>query len=250
MIEKSQLIDGIAINYLGALNDDSLLVVVGRSNYKKSSSSIDSLIRDLHKRGLSVCWFENRTTQTSKLLEDKFNRLTGNSHSAFFDNFPILGNSLRKLTKALILLAYPTRWSYFIQPFRNPNPIASNDLRKFLANLCSQKIYLLSHSAGGISSSLIEDERSVNKLICFGYPFQHPDRNEEPYRTAHLSSIQKPFLIIQGNNDEYGNTSSTIRYQLSPSIQIAPIESNHDYDNLPESEYTRCLELIKAFLDV
>lgn len=107
MIEKSQLIDGIAINYLGALNDDSLLVVVGRSNYKKSSSSIDSLIRDLHKRGLSVCWFENRTTQTSKLLEDKFNRLTGNSHSAFFDNFPILGNSLRKTYKSINLASVP-----------------------------------------------------------------------------------------------------------------------------------------------
>ena len=114
MAIKHTTIDGVVVGYLGSLDDHSLLIVVGRSNYKKSSSSLDSIIRDIHKQGLSVCWFETKAIQTAKLLDEKF---VNSGVSKYCGNNTFSGNILRKLVKAVILLGQPARWGYFIKVF-------------------------------------------------------------------------------------------------------------------------------------
>lgn len=248
MLVKHKSIDGMTLGYLGSLNDLSLIVVIGRSNYKKSSESLDALVKALHASGHSVCWFENRQTQTAKLLEDKFERLWGSRVSKFCKHNFLIGNLLRKTIKIFVLLAHPTRWGYFLTVFKNSNQRIANDLRKFLRHFPARRIYLFSHSAGGIVSSLAEAEDSVTKLVCFGYPFKHPDQDEEPSRTARLKKMIKPFLIIQGDQDEYGSAQDSKRYKLSSSISVVPIQAEHGYDNLSVSEYQKCLELLEKFL--
>lgn len=243
MLLKQKTLSGVTLSYLGSLSASPLIVVIGRSNYKKSSQSLDALVKELHSAGYSVCWFESRHTQTAKMLDEKFELLWR------FKTFgsSMISSSLRKLVKAAILLLHPKKWDYFFSAFINSNQSLANDLKKLLRNLPATDVYLLSHSAGGIVSSLVESEKSVKRLVCFGYPFKHPERDEEEIRTDHLDKLTKPFLIFQGNQDEYGSALDAKRYKLSSSICVVPIQTDHSYDKLSTAEFHRCLELLLNF---
>ncbi len=248
MIPAYQNIDDVSIGYLGSLEADCLIVVVGRSNYKKSSASLDALLKDLNQQGHSVCWFESRNTQTSKILDEEFERLFGFFVRDLCERLPRLGGALRKLTKGFLLLMRPSRWEFWVKCLKNNNQALANDLRTFLRRLPAKNVVLYSHSAGGIVCSLAASEPSVVKLICFGYPFKHPEKSEESSRTQHLAALQKPFLIIQGDEDEYGTAHDIKRYQLSATIKVESICSGHDYDGLDSVEYQRCFDLLQRFV--
>lgn len=248
MIPAYQNIDGVSIAYLGSLQADSLIVAVGRNNYKKSSASLDELLKDLHRQGHSVCWFESRNTQTSKLLDEEFEDLFGYLMGDFCLRSPRLGGSLRKLLKGALLLKRPSRWDFWFKCTKDNNQELAKDLRKFLRILPAKHVVLYAHSAGGIVCSLASSEPSVAKLICFGYPFKHPEKDEEKLRTQHLAALEKPFLIIQGDEDEYGTVDDIKRYRLSSTIKVEPLHSGHDYDDLSVIEYRRCFELLQGFL--
>lgn len=68
-------------------------------------------------------------------------------------------------------------------------------------------------------ASLIADEMQVEGLICLGYPF-HPPGKPERLRTQHLSSLQTPTLICQGERDTFGRREEVVAYALSPQIRI------------------------------
>jgi predicted alpha/beta-hydrolase family hydrolase len=214
------LINGSRVSHLGSLKASHLLVVVGRSNYKKSSASLEKMLHALHAQGLTVCWFESGHTQTAKQLDDTFEKWGTRWHrgglAACCRRHGAMGAAVRKLCKGLILLMQPGQWDYFI--FRNSNLAQAADLRRFLGQLAAPEVTLFSHSAGGIVSSLVADEPSVRRVVCFGYPFKHPEKNEEPHRTAHLATLRQPMLIFQGDRDDYGTAQDAKRYQLSTQV--------------------------------
>lgn len=248
MVPSHQNIDGVSIGYLGALEADGLIVVVGRSNYKKSSASLDALLKDLHRQGHSVCWFESRNTQTSKLLGEEFEVLFGSLMRDYCLRSPRFGGALRKLIKGVLLLMRPSRWEFWFKCIKDNNQALAKDLRRFLRSLPAKYVVLYAHSAGGIVCSLASSESSVVKLICFGYPFKHPEHDEENSRTQHLAGLEKPFLIIQGDEDEYGTVDDIKHYCLSPTIRVESIRSGHDYDNMSGVEYRRCFKLLQDLL--
>lgn len=121
-------------------------------------------------------------------------------------------------------------------------------LSAFLKSISSQSVFIVAHSAGGVISSLSESDPKIAKLVCFGYPFKHPHKDHEPERTAHLKTVSKPFLILQGDADSYGTQKQAERYDLSGSIEILEVTSDHSYNELSESDYKRCLDRISGFL--
>lgn len=121
-------------------------------------------------------------------------------------------------------------------------------LSAFLKSISSQSVFIVAHSAGGIISSLSESDPKIMKLVCFGYPFKHPHKDYELERTAHLKTVTKPFLILQGDADSYGTQKQAERYDLSDSIEIVEVTSDHSYNELSESDYKRCLDRISGFL--
>lgn len=245
---KVTWINGIEVNYLGSLDSPSMLVFVGRNNSKKKSTSIDFLIQELHLMGISVCWYESKTMQTSKLLTSKYELFCKTRFAQVLQRNPIFETLFRRVIKSFILLAHPKRWDYLLRAkMLGKIYFLGSDLRAFLCSLASKNVFLISHSAGGITSSSIESEFAIKAMACFGYPFKHPDRGHESYRTKHLANLKKPFLILQGANDEYGSSEDARRYALSPSIQIAPLESGHDYDNLSETDFRTTLVLLQDF---
>lgn len=246
MTINHQFINDAKVSYLGSLDNDTLLLMIGRRNYNKKSNTIDSLISSLHSPELSVAWYESKSAITGKFLDDNYLRLTESKLGELLRRNTITEAITRKAIKALILLTHPRHWDYFSSATRSHTKQAER-LRLVLHAIGKDKrIYVVSHSAGGILTSLVNDESAIRKSICFGYPFKHPNKEHEPARVRQLEHLKKPFLIIQGRQDAYGGTDVLERYKMSPSVSMLFIESDHDYEQIgPESLDEITLEIRK-----
>lgn len=242
-------INGIDVKHLGPIVGATLLVVVGRNNYARESMCIDSLIHELSQFGISVCWYESKFTQTLKLLDDRYSKLSKSKFGKFLEHSEFSKNAFRMATKAGILLMHPSRWVCFLKG-KLPGRLGffTLDFEAFVRACGAQEVFVLSQSAGGILSSYAASETNISGMVCFGYPFQHPDKGPESYRTEHLKNLKTPFLIFQGNRDVYGSYEDAHRYALSPAIRIESIDSGHDYDNLSTTDFSNVLGSIQKFL--
>jgi len=206
------------------------------------------LLADLRAADFAVVWFESRITKIARWRDAQVERLLGGRLLTWCQIHGMLGKHVRRLINTLILMMRPDKWSYLSKRFDDPNVLAARDLRKFLQRYPHRSVHLFAHSAGGIVSSLVADEPAIASMVCFGYPFKHPEKDEESVRTAHLPAVCKPFLIFQGDRDEYGTALDAQRYALSSSTVVQSIHSDHDYDSLASQEYHRCLALLFGFL--
>lgn len=107
---------------------------------------------------------------------------------------------------------------------------------------------VVGHSAGARVASLVATQRDVQGLVLFGYPFRHPERDDEPERYAHLATLDVPCLILQGENDEYGGKGLAGKYPLSPKVRLAFIpDNNHEFLMFDQAR-GRVFEAISRFL--
>lgn len=120
-------------------------------------------------------------------------------------------------------------------------------LTRILRGYGPGEVIVLAHSAGGVLGASVAAEPAVRCLIGFGYPFRHPERGEERYRTRNLASIAKPFLIIQGDRDNYGNADAARRYPLSPQITVMRVDADHDYRLSQDADFARLMQTITDF---
>jgi predicted alpha/beta-hydrolase family hydrolase len=98
-------------------------------------------------------------------------------------------------------------------------------------------------SMGGRVASLVADrlwgDGRVSGLICVGYPF-HPPNKPGQLRTAHLTGLACPALIIQGERDPFGNRAEVEGYPLSPHIRLHwAADGDHDLGPRGASGHTR-----------
>ncbi|MBI2733206.1 MAG: hypothetical protein HYX44_07880, partial [Aquabacterium sp.] len=233
--------------HLGALDGPAVVIMLGRSNVKKRSASIDSLLCELHARGLPVCWYERRGAYHARLRAAALARMEGEWLGALSARHPSIGRLVTKGARLALKLRYPKRRYGLLAKWRVDTD-AHEDFRLFLRLLPAQQVFIVSHSAGGLVASLAESEPAVHRMICFGYPFKHPDQPEDGLRTAHLAAIRKPFLIIQGDRDEYGGSEAITRYTLSPQITVRHIDADHDYDLLGKPSMEKARQLMLDFL--
>lgn len=231
--------------------DELWIVVVGRNNIAQSSRSLEQMTRDLCASGFAVHYFESRQAQRAHRMNDWFDGFLSGSVAEFCGQYAWCGRWLQKMIKGIWLLAHPSCWDFSRLKGVTYNDRNARDLKKLLCDWrChwpSRRVSLFSHSAGGIASSWLEAEANVVSLVCFGYPFRHPQMPEQSYRTAHLQSMRKPFLIIQGNQDVYGSAEQARQYSLSESIRMEAIQADHNYDDFSSELYTYCLELVENF---
>jgi len=143
----------------------------------------------------------------------------------------------------------PTYWKYLLSYLSDPIDNQSKEYEKAITLIgTNKKIYILSHSAGGRVAVDLAKLPSIKKLICFGYPFKHPNKPEEKRRTDPLMSIEKPFLIIQGKDDQYGGWEVPDRYKLADKIEFALVKDNHEYAQLEKKQWLLLNERIRNFL--
>lgn len=93
-------------------------------------------------------------------------------------------------------------------------------------------------SMGGRMASMIADEVGADALVCLGYPFHAPGKQDKP-RVAHLAELKTPTLIMQGDRDAMGAQETVQGYTLAPAIRIHWLPSgNHDLEPLKRSGHT------------
>ena len=244
-------IPGGQVAYLGSLANDKALLFIGRSNPTMESAPLQTLINRLVLENYVVLCPIDRARSIVNFLNKKSARLVQWIDAICGPNESLIKNYLRKITKAIILAFYPSKWDHFFTRERRLNTAYQSDFyRRVLRSVGKGKaISVLSHSAGGRIACHLSDESNLERLICFGYPFKHPDKQEEPERTDNLKRIQKPFLIIQGAQDEYGGTDVTSRYALSACIGFEFVNSDHNYENISDGDWSRIINRIESFLD-
>ena len=236
-----------------AVDAPNWIVVVGRSNFAKASHSLQQLLRDLQSLGFAVYTFESRKAQRAQRMNAWLQALWGGAVVRWSSQVRA-GRWLQKFLKGLWRLAHPSGWDFSRLKGQMANDVAAMELRQLLQawqqRWPERRVNVLTHSAGGIVASWVEDQPNLRRMVCFGYPFKHPQMPEEPFRTAHLQHLRKPVLMIQGLYDEYGSAQyAQHNYKLSNSIRLVSIDTDHNCDDLPPDEYQRTLRLVRAFLN-
>ena len=238
---------GRTTQHLGPLDDSDLILVIGRNNPQRPSASLNKLLLDLRSHNFSVVWFETPSLEISRILDWIIQQIMAGQLADLCLRLGFAGRLIRKIVKSIILIGYPSRWRFFFRWTSNRKIAA--ELIEFIDALPMKSITVFSHSAGGIVASLAASHEAITKIVCFGYPFRHPENNEEPSRTEHLRSMPKPLLIFQGDNDAYGNIDTVNRYALSPKIEVVSLCSDHDYNDVDDSNYKKCLASLTQFLN-
>jgi len=236
------------VQHLGPFDGRAVLVVVGRQNQLRRSAPIDAIAAGLHGPDLSVCWHERPGALHARLREQALDRMRHRWLGQLTADHPHAGRLALKTVRLVLKMRYPKRRAWVgprLQPGATP-PDA--ELADFARHLRARQVFLLGHSAGGRLASLLDAEPKVTRLVCFGYPFKHPDLPEEPARTAHLPAMTKPFLILQGDQDSYGTPADAARYALSPTIVLEPIAADHDYAALSPQQIMALTQRIRRFL--
>lgn len=98
-------------------------------------------------------------------------------------------------------------------------------------------------SMGGRVGSLLADaahaQGRCSGLVCLGYPF-HPPKKPDQLRTAHLTDLACPALIVQGERDPFGTREDVAAMRLSPRIAFHwASDGDHDLGPRGASGFTR-----------
>ncbi len=212
---------------------------------------IDSLIGQLSDQGISVCWYEHISQRNTRLKEAAYLTICDAWLHQMVLKHPTVGPWVRRAVQLGLSLKYPVS-----AEANKDAPVvlqkAAHALHEFICKHGLSQVFLVAHSAGAITASMLASmpktphAHAIQKVVCFGYPFKFPDRDEEPYRTAHLAHVATPFLIVQGDEDRYGSAEAAHRYTLASSIQVVSVQSGHDYDYACK----QTLDQIRTFLDL
>lgn len=229
------------------------LVSIGRGNYRKSSAAIDQLLLQLEAKGVNVVSFESTRVRISRSLDASWSAWCGGRVALWCEHHARAGAVVRKVFKGVRVLAGGDLKTWALAIKYTPNEQAVAELRALLFQWHRsdphRRVHVLGHSAGALVASMVHDAPNVVGLVGFGYPFKHPDHEEEPSRTRHLGQVSKPFLIVQGELDSYGSPAQAVAYGLSATTRVVSVECTHDYNLTPEQQ-TLCMQWLNDFLFV
>ncbi len=99
-------------------------------------------------------------------------------------------------------------------------PVLQDALRSVVRAHAPGPFVLAGKSMGGRVATMVADELCARGVVVFGYPFHPPDKPQQ-LRTAHLTALRTPTLILQGERDEFGTRGEVAGYTLSPAITVA-----------------------------
>lgn len=115
-------------------------------------------------------------------------------------------------------------------------PALKGEFRGALATLKKRMpgatIFIGGKSMGGRVASMIAaslfDAQFISGCVCLGYPF-HPAGRPEVVRTAHLTVLACPTLIVQGVRDSLGCKTEVEAMTLAKTVSLRWInDGDHD----------------------
>lgn len=222
-----------------------ILVFVHRDAWQKDAQLNKTLVNAFSEEGITIVLegHDPKHDIRSRLIED-----LPRTRKAFYW-LPI---PVKKIGVYIIQILYgilhPTYFPYIHQKIDQPIKTRTAELKKTISALDTSKpIIIISRSAGCVMATTIANEFNIRNVICLGYPFKHPEKNDEPYRYEHLKTLNTPTLIIQGCDDEYGGQEISDRYELNQNIELFFIDANHEF-NLNENDMNKMIAKMKIFI--
>lgn len=229
---------------MGTKKLDFAIVVIGRRNYRKKSHSIERFILEASQYVNKTIYLSSDKEKCAIEINNAISRtlnklpkaLSCISHAIFQNT--TRGKLARRISQFLYLACNPKLFFKVVKAFWHKKSHLEQ-LEAAIKNLDDDRVVIVAHSAGGILAAQAQHFEKIVACICFGYPFKHPEKDEENYRTEPLKNITKPFMIFQGNEDEYGSALKASDYATPPSVRCISIDADHDYEIIQEQDYKK-----------
>lgn len=232
---------------------DFSILVIGRRNFKRKSRGIENFILEASRNANEVMYSSSEKEKYEIEINNAIYYTLNKTPKILAPISQIIVQKMAsaKLAKRLTQLIYLSfNPKLFVKAasilLLKKSPL--EHLEALVKNMECDRVIIVSHSAGGILAAQTEHLEKIVACICFGYPFKHPEKGEESCRTAPLHQIKKPFLIIQGSDDEYGSALKANDYLVSTSVKCIPVNSNHDYEDIQDSDLKKILDELSDLL--
>lgn len=225
------------------------IVIIGRSNKAKRSESILKIAQKFREQGYTIHEFESDRQQAAARINQRITRFWPALMQGDRTDFPPHRRLMRSVIRTILALTTESRWVLgAAMGMLSERAMLSRQINRFINRLPGGQVQLIGHSLGAILATRISENPKISKIICFGYPFQHPQHPSEAYRTAHLASVAKPLLVMQGTSDIYGSDPRAIGRLLPEGAKLVMLDCDHNYGQLPSAEFNRAWSAVSRFI--
>lgn len=227
------------------MKTNKIILLIGREHLEKDNYLYKAILSKI--KGIRFDVFNDSSWPFLRKIYPKIIRVI----PKFIQKQPFI-KSLNKQIKDQFYstIMNPTDYKLHIAFQKNPNNISLRieKLAKRLSKIPQNtEITLIGRSAGAIVATMVSLNHPVHKIIALGYPFKHPDFDEEAYRHEHLIHVKTPMLLIQGLQDVYGGREIEKKYLFNLNTKIVFEDISHDFE-LIEADRSRILRTIENFI--
>lgn len=227
------------------MKKNTITLLIGRENLEKDSYLYTDVLSKI--RGIHFDVFND----TNSLVRSRIYSIISRGIPIFIKKQPFIRNLYFHIKERFYrIILSPLDYKMHVAHLKNPNDISLrvDKLTKRLNKIPKNtEITLIGRSAGAIVATMVSLKHPIHKIIALGYPFKHPEHEEEAYRYQHLKNIKTPMLIIQGLHDIYGGKEIEKKYIFHSNTKIIFEDINHDFE-LTEKTRIQILSTIEKFI--
>jgi|Laugresbdmm110sd_1035091.scaffolds.fasta_scaffold01256_6 hypothetical protein len=227
------------------MKTSKIILLIGREHLEKDSYLYTDILSEI--KGIKFDVFNESYSYFRKRVYPYIAKVI----PRFIRKQPIIISLYLQIEeKFYSIILNPMDYKMHIAFQKNPNDISLRieKLARRLNNIPRDtEITLIGRSAGAIVATMVSLQHPIHKIISLGYPFKHPDFEEEAYRHEHLKKVNTPMLIIQGLQDIYGGKEIEKKYHFNSNTTIVFEDINHDFE-LTEENRIRIFKNIEQFI--
>jgi len=227
------------------MKTNKITLLIGREHLEKDSYLYTNILSEI--KGIQFDVFNDSYSLFRRKVYPFLVRII----PQFIKKKPFVRNLYFRIKERFYLIILsPKDYKMHVAFLKNPNDISLR-IEKLNIKLSkipkNTEITLIGRSAGAIVATMVSLQHHIHKIISLGYPFKHPDFEEEAYRHEHLKNVNTPMLIIQGLQDVYGGKEIEKKYHFNSNTTIVFEDINHDFE-LTEENRIRIFKNIEQFI--
>ena len=227
------------------MKTNKIILLIGREHLEKDSYLYTDILSEI--KGIQFDVFNDSYSYFRRRVYPYIGKVI----PRFIRKQPIIRSLYLQIEEQIYsIILNPMDYKMHVAFQKNPNDIFLR-IEKLARRLNKiprdTDITLIGRSAGAIVATMVSLQHPIHKIISLGYPFKHPDFEEEAFRHEHLLQVNTPMLIIQGLQDVYGGQEIEKKYNFNSNTTIVFEDINHDFE-LTEENRIRILKNIEQFI--
>ena len=227
------------------MKTNKIILLIGREHLEKDSYLYTDILSEI--KGIQFDVFNDSYSYFRRRVYPYIGKVI----PRFIRKQPIIRSLYLQIEEQIYsIILNPKDYKMHVAFQKNPNDISLR-IEKLARRLNKiprdTEITLIGRSAGAIVATMVSLQHPIHKIISLGYPFKHPDFEEEAFRHEHLLQVNTPMLIIQGLQDVYGGQEIEKKYNFNSNTIIVFEDINHDFE-LTEENRIRILKNIEQFI--